>query len=648
MSVITINGNSPEPATQQTMLQAYGIQKDHAADSNYILIQTLHPLSKVQKDQLSSWGVEIHEYVSENTYLCCYQTADINAIRRINGVTWANVYPQLFVLPPRLKEPVRTSEPAVPSLASAPQTNTLKNVDIVFHDGVEATDSENKSAVATAAHVPFDILKPSGNKIRIQVQEQYLDEIAALDKVKVIHEVHPTKLFNDRARTILHANINHLGANYQGHGEVIAVTDTGYNRGSLDPQLTLPTFAPNKIRQMYALGRPSAIGTGHTDDPDGHGTHVCGSVVGGDMFNGANIESPTPQASLVVQSLIDDSNGLGGIPPNLTTLFNEPYENDKARIHTNSWGYSYNGTQLSYDPSSTEIDDFVWNHPEMVICFAAVIDLAQIGAHAAAKNCITVGASESDQGNPRTYHSAWPSRYPMPPIRNDPMADNANGMAAFSSRGPTKEGRIKPDVVAPGTSILSARSRASSLPASNIWGTSSGDWVFLGGTSMATPLVAGCVAVLLQTLRALLINGATELIGQYNPPETAQSPNGNSGYGLVNLANSVVFGMQPDRGYVEANPLGQGDEREVLKIPIPIGSKHLKVTLVWTDPPGPYLQNDIDLTVAVDGQERHGNMGSNPGYDRVNNVEQVSWVSSPAGEATVSWGFPELAQIFLH
>jgi serine protease AprX len=195
---------------------------------------------------------------------------------------------------------------------------------------------------------------------------------------------------------------------------------------------------------------------------------------------------------------------------------------------------------------------------------------------------------------------------------------------AFSSRGPTKEGRIKPDVAVPGTSILLARSRASSLSPSNIWGTAGGDWVYMGGTSMATPLVAGCVAVLRETLlifqsgyqpcaaliKALLINGATELLGQYNPPETGQSPNANSGWCRINLANSVVLGNQPDTGYVEADPLRQGEAREVLSIPVPAGHKHLKVTLVWTDPPGPLLQNDLNLTVVVDGQERHRNMGS--------------------------------------
>src|SRR4029453_15593728 len=129
---------------------------------------------------------------------------------------------------------------------------------------------------------------------------------------------------------------------------------------------------------------------------------------------------------------------------------------------------------------------FVWDHPDLVVCFAAgndgidadgdgVVDPAQIGSEAAAKNCITVGASESlrplvNASRP-TYGSLRPGSFPKNPIHDDPMADHAEGMAAFSSRGPTQERRFKPDVVAPGTSILSAHSR-SAPPGGTIFGTS--------------------------------------------------------------------------------------------------------------------------------------------------------------------------------
>jgi serine protease AprX len=63
----------------------------------------------------------------------------------------------------------------------------------------------------------------------------------------------------------------------------------------------------------------------------------------------------------------------------------------------------------------------------------------------------------------------------------------------------------------------------------------------------------------------------------------------------------------------------------------------LKVTLVWTDPAGEGLQSDLDLNVRVAGVERHGNMPPNSTeFDRINNVEQVTWTPIPAGQATVS------------
>jgi hypothetical protein len=61
-----------------------------------------------------------------------------------------------------------------------------------------------------------------------------------------------------------------------------------------------------------------------------------------------------------------------------------------------------------------------------------------------------------------------------------------------------------------------------------------------------------------------------------------------------------------------------------------------KVTLVWSDPAGEQLQNDLDLLVlAADGSERHGNMGTSNNFDRLNNVEQVLWTNMPAGSAKI-------------
>ncbi len=128
--------------------------------------------------------------------------------------------------------------------------------------------------------------------------------------------------------------------------------------------------------------------------------------------------------------------------------------------------------------------------------------------------------------------------FPVNPLGSDLVADNPEGMAAFSGRGPTTDGRIKPDVVAPGTAVLSTRSRAV-VTASTDWGVSNDPAFFFdGGTSMATPLVAGCAALVRQFLvtdhaiaspsaalvKALLINGRTRSAGSIRRRKSATSP----------------------------------------------------------------------------------------------------------------------------
>jgi hypothetical protein len=78
-------------------------------------------------------------------------------------------------------------------------------------------------------------------------------------------------------------------------------------------------------------------------------------------------------------------------------------------------------------------------------------------------------------------------------------------------------------------------------------------------------------------------------------------------------------------------------EQENYTVDIPETGRSLKATLVWTDPPGEGLQNDLDLIVNAGIAERHGNMppGSKK-FDRVNNVEQVVWKNLPKGKLTIS------------
>jgi hypothetical protein len=169
---------------------------------------------------------------------------------------------------------------------------------------------------------------------------------------------------------------------------------------------------------------------------------------------------------------------------------------------------------------------------------------------------------------------------------------------------------------------------------------------------MATPLVAGCAAVVREYLRtqgqqrpsaalvkAMLINGAGDIQGQYNPSEAGGLPNLSEGFGRVNLAATV--GPHPAGRrltFQEENGVLDTGDTESTTVTITSSGASFKATLVWSDPPGEGLQNDLDLIVqAANGEERHGNVpAASLAFDRANNVEQVVWENVPPGNVQVA------------
>ena len=657
MSKITINGVTVDPQAQGPALAAANLHAEDASDSDYILIQTRQPLDRAQKAELSNKGVAILEYVPEETYLCYFKQTNLNEIRALPYVAWANVYSRGFKVNPALADlppgpPVRN----LLEIAAQPEgglSRTPKVVDVVLHQNVDASAVRDK--IAAVARLDPEDIKVSGKKVRLTLPARRLEQLAKLDEVRHIEEVIPRKLHNNVARQILRVGLNNPGgATLEGDGQIVAVADTGFDKGSTAN--VHPAFQ-GRVAKLYALGR-----TNKANDPDGHGTHVAGSVLGDGTSAtlSISVRGTAPKARLILQSVLDANGGLGGLPDDLHDLFTTPYQQDGARIHTNSWGSTLGDGR--YDANASELDDFVWNHRDLVVCFAAgnegtdrdadgQIDPTSVTPPGTAKNCITVGATENNrQDKSLTYGEGWPNDFPADPIASDQVADKAEGMVAFSSRGPTRDQRIKPDVVAPGSFILSTRSRDTH---SQGWELSADPlYFFEGGTSMATPLVAGCAALVREHLikqrniatpsaalvKAMIINGAHDIVGQYIPSEASQLPNNAEGFGRVDIANTIGPLAPKESIDVrdEAAALDTGEEQRVI-VAIPQGTSLLKVTLVWTDPPGETLQNDLDLIVrAANGNEQHGNAaGFSTAFDRVNNVEQVTWPGIPPGNAEV-------------
>ena len=654
---ININGNSI-PTT---------VQEKDASGSDYILLQTKgEPLNAMQTTQLRALGVVIQEFVGKEgrqLYLCAYKPSSLDALRQLDFIEYANVYLDGFVVSSEVRK--------IPGNVTV---EVLLHQDVVDHPALV-------QRVASAANVDVSHITTDSQMLRLTVSPDRLDNIAAVDEVRVIHPVRREKLFNTKAAVVINASgVKKNNITYRGEGQIVAVADTGFDTGNIANYHT--AFA-NRVLQLLPLGGTIA------EDTHGHGTHVCGSVLGqGISPTEGKVEGTAPAAKLVMQAL---GPNLSGIPSDYKILFQQAYDAG-ARVHTNSWGSSPDKedafastpvTQYAYNARCENIDQFIFENQDMTILYAAgnngqdvqgagKVSLNSIGAQPSSKNCITVGAIENDrptttapQNSSYDYGTYWPQSFQKDPIKTDHMANSGEGMCAFSSRGPTVEKRQKPDVVAPGTAILSTRSSVLAA-ATQDYGISKDDkYMYDSGTSMATPLVAGCCAVLRETLvkngykdkegnktnptasliKALLINGADTIKGQYSGSfkEVASNPDNNAGFGRVNLANSVVVPGDKYAGYW-TNSLRDSSTQIALPLTFPEQNKAftIKATLVYADWKGGQLNNDLNLVVVIGNKQRHGNqidqefaLNATMPFDRLNNVEQVVWpgVQATSGSA---------------
>lgn len=505
--------------------------------------------------------------------------------------------------------------------------------------------------------------------------------LSAIHGVRIIRERSVKRTANDVATRIMgSASASHQpGLGLSGEGEVIAICDTGID--SADPQNIHPDFAGRIAAIMsYPITRDynSYITNPGGDDgaadlDSGHGTHVAGSVLGdGSASAGlpgvsAPIRGLAHKAKLVFQAVEQEMKWknsadyqnygrylLTGIPLDLGTLFADAYAKN-ARIHSNSWG---GGDPGAYDVQCQQLDRFVWEHPDFCIVVAAGndgsdsdgdgrINPMSVSSPGTAKNCITVGASENDRPafNSNTYGRWWPSDYPVAPFRNDPMADDPAQVVAFSSRGPTQDGRIKPEVVAPGTFILSTRSRMLA-PNNMAWAAFSPSklYFYMGGTSMATPLTSGAVALVRQYLRqarqiatpsaallkAALICGATRLPGTAGDGVVCDN---DQGFGRVNLDAILAPAAPAQAQFIDVAPGLRTGELYTQQIDIQSAGTPLRVVLAYSDYPGAALVNNLNLILtAPDGRRFVGNQGAGAlTMDARNNVEAIHVVSPQPG-----------------
>ena len=580
-----------------------------AIGSGYYLVQLKNAVTDVDKDALTGTGCELVEYIPDHAFLVRIQHSAVGAVKKLDCVMWVGLFKPDYKLTPNMANASGTSQFLV---------TLFPGQDLQFvgskgrHLGV--------NGVSCAANA-------RGGLCKVLVDASKVAEFAQTSAVSWIEPYDQPKLCNDVASGISGVPETRQNLSLFGSTQLVGVADSGLDTGDLS---TLDIDFANRVTKTYGIRRP-----GEWSDLNGHGTHVIGSVLGSGVLSGSNPSTHSytgsfagyaPEAKLVLQS-IGDSGSYVFPPLHLADLF-QPVYDDGVRVHSDSWGSSAKGEYTVY---CNELDQFIWDHKDFAAVFAVgndgvdkdrngVIDTGCIYAPAAAKNCISVGATESNRssgGYQYGYGVAWPADYPVSPIRYDSMSNNPNGMVAFSGRGPTADGRIKPDICAPGTNIISCRSHISGADPG--WAIYDSNYIYLGGTSMSTPQVAGAAALVREyyqrekgvnpsaaLIKATMINGAIDISpGQYGTGlqrEVYPAPDNSQGWGRLNVKQSLCPDPPMVNEFADETPaLSTGDYRDYFYTVVD-NTVPLKATLVWTDYPGSVhaskeLVNDLDLTV---------------------------------------------------
>ncbi len=497
-----------------------------------------------------------------------------------------------------------------------------------------------------------------------EVDAEAIGDLARLPAVRWLEYAAPEPgLDGERETQIVAANLNGsapvpgyqawlASSGLSGAGTIIAICDTGVDHNDTNNSVGHVDLRGRQVAFVNYLGVPNPV------DSRGHGTHVAGIAVGSAATTQAEAPSPNdflwgqgiaPGAGFVTQNAVDSSIW----PPSRWESLTEDAVAHGAQVMNNSWrdggpagsGYTANARkfdELLRDPSPDE-DGLQY----LAIVFSAGNkgpSPRTITPPKEAKNAIVVGNSLTHR----------PGTVPV---------SNVNGLRRSSSRGPARDGRLLPTVVAPGTSVSSALSHASGQ--TPIPGTGQPDpsnptvlrdrYVFDTGTSMAAPHVSGCCALLIEwwrdrasselpspaMLKALLINGADDLAGGPNGTggTLGHIPDNDQGWGRVNLANVLALqgtGRGPRVVVDQGHPLTLSGQEFLLRVTVADVGRPLRITLTWTDAPGapnanPALVNDLDLEVVAhdSGDVFKGNVFRNGfsvtggGFDALNNVECV-------------------------
>lgn len=449
---------------------------------------------------------------------------------------------------------------------------------------------------------------------------------------------------------------------------LVDVTDDGLGNGTVntnDETLHVGGDIANPTRIEYVANCTTAANGG---GPDGHG-HINVSIVGGyDTRAGFPFRDPlgfqrglgvNPYGRMGSVRIFGPGFNISACGGTDTGLIQE-IQNNGAQISSNSWGCG--GCASTYDDSSQAFDVGVRDadlteagNQELIFIFAAGNSgsgAGTVGTPGNGKNMITVGASENDR--PNDEDGSWFDGCGI----GSTGADNAMDIIFFSSRGPAPGGRVKPEIIAPGTHIQGTASTHPSYNGSSVCDQyrPSGQTEFAAssGTSHSTPAVSGVASLYYYWLensygltptpalmKAYLAAHPTYLTGV---GANDNLPSNNQGYGMPDMA--TAFDDTPRVFVNQEHVFDNTGESWTWSGSVADPSRPVRIVMAYTDQAGaigvsPQV-NNLNLSAEIDGSLYLGNRfsgqwsvtGGSP--DNNNNYEAIFLPAGTTGEIEIT------------
>ncbi len=374
--------------------------------------------------------------------------------------------------------------------SAKPASSTDPNTYIVvFNDGAQGPGvlDDQMSTFASSNNGEVLYRYNALNGVALKLPDGNADKLKELKNVKYIEKDITFNASLDKSTGLIGVP-RVWDEGYTGKGVKVALIDTGIDASHPDLKGKVADWVD------YVNGKTSPY------DDFGHGTHCAGIIGGTGNASCGKYMGVAPDVQFVGIKVLG-KDGSGGLSAILKGV--EYAMNSDAKVISMS---------LGSNEHSQAVDDMV--------------------SKAVKKGKIVVVAAGNSGPDRETI--GCPSH--NPDVITVGATDKSDNVASFSSRGPTEDGSVKPDVCAPGKDIISTR-------AYGIMDKKAIDNYYLkmSGTSMATPMVSGSIALLLQKDPKLTPQDAKKILEKSCKPEGKTCPNNDYGYGRVNITNAIEY-----------------------------------------------------------------------------------------------------------